>query len=286
MLALRFPNPFPQTPHPRLFTCHAIAGAYFEKERLEMTASTKEAGEIRPLKIEVELEPAAAKALDELSRLCSHAYNLLIPFARNWRELSERLYQDAREPRRLYEEAVSDLQNTLAAEAGEEAIISALHAVKTAHAELAPIERDRRIVNRIGDYAPHGEKVDAELPQPVRREIIARSMLGDFRAVLQSVAARSGKKVLVMEEPNTSRTCHDCGTLLPEPLRPEVQEWTCPGCGTAHRKHQNAACNILTAARHFDYGKLLSKLLPERIEVQSLHRLWFDGRKVRSRELL
>lgn len=71
---------------------------------------------------------------------------------------------------------------------------------------------------------------------------------GMLRAFLLYKGQQTGRKVLVINERNTSRACSNCGALSgPQGVNGlGVREWVCVDCGAVHDRDVNAAKNILT----------------------------------------
>jgi putative transposase len=111
----------------------------------------------------------------------------------------------------------------------------------------------------VGTYAPQGDEI-LNVPSPVRRRLFNYSLLARFRQVLLSKAGTSGKRVIALDEADTSRTCHDCGAQR-EVMPPTEQTWTCNGCGAVHDRHENAVRNLLWAtAEHA--AEIVPELMP------------------------
>ena len=68
----------------------------------------------------------------------------------------------------------------------------------------------------------------------------------EFLLALKNVADREGVLLIKVPAKNTSKRCSGCGTLN-KALRAEM-EWTCPSCGVAHDRDENAAKNIAREA--------------------------------------
>lgn len=93
----------------------------------------------------------------------------------------------------------------------------------------------------VGDYAPQGGGITTGM----RRAMNNQSLIGRFKAVMKWTAAKSGKRYCEYDEGGTTRTCHVCRRKVKEGLPPDVREWTCPKCQTAHLRDENAAQNGL-----------------------------------------
>lgn len=93
----------------------------------------------------------------------------------------------------------------------------------------------------IGDYAPHGNGCT----RAMRRSMNNESLIGQFKAILQWTAAKSGKHCIVYDEKGTTRTCHVCRYEVPGGLDPSIRQWVCPVCQTMHIRDENAAQNGL-----------------------------------------
>jgi putative transposase len=84
---------------------------------------------------------------------------------------------------------------------------------------------------------------------------MAKSVLdagwGTLKAQLQYKGQQTGRRVIIVNERNTTRACSSCGALTgPTGLDMlTVRAWTCSGCGDTHDRDVNAARNILHAAR-------------------------------------
>jgi IS605 OrfB family transposase len=72
---------------------------------------------------------------------------------------------------------------------------------------------------------------------------------GMLRAQLQYKGESAGRRVRIVSERNTSRTCSACGALTgPAGVNGlRVRQWMCGECGCAHDRDVNAAKNILAA---------------------------------------
>ena len=127
----------------------------------------------------------------------------------------------------------------------------------------------------VGDYVPHG----GGITKAMRRSMNNQSLNGRFKDVLAWVALRSGKQYHEWKEGGSTRTCHDCGWVVPEGIPVEVREWDCPNpaCSRHHLRDENAARNGLTRTL-----KALALPCSGRREV-SFRRVWrFNGLGIRS----
>lgn len=81
--------------------------------------------------------------------------------------------------------------------------------------------------------------------------------LTQFLRRLQTRCLRTGTQFIQIGrfEP-TTRTCSNCGYLIPHSLSLDVREWICPQCHTQHDRDVNAALNIKTL------GQRIQKTLP------------------------
>ena len=94
----------------------------------------------------------------------------------------------------------------------------------------------------IGDYTPHGGGLNTGM----RRAMHNQSLIGRFKKVLAWVAEREGKLFVELCEDGTTRTCHDCGYVVPDGISPHVRQWDCPHCGSPHLRDENSARNGLS----------------------------------------
>lgn len=90
---------------------------------------------------------------------------------------------------------------------------------------------------------------DLNLRGMVKNHSLARSLhdasIGSAIRLLEEKAARYGKTVVKIDRwfPS-SKTCSCCGYVA-EKMPLSVRDWTCPECGAAHDRDENAAVNIL-----------------------------------------
>ena len=67
-----------------------------------------------------------------------------------------------------------------------------------------------------------------------------------FKSILEYKAFVNGKTVVEVDRfYPSSKLCHNCGYKY-ESLSLAEREWTCPKCGTKHKRDENAAVNILS----------------------------------------
>lgn len=68
--------------------------------------------------------------------------------------------------------------------------------------------------------------------------------LGEFLEILQWVAKKKGKQVVLIDPwYPSSKTCNDCGHVL-DALELDTRRWRCPSCGSVNDRDDNAAKNI------------------------------------------
>jgi putative transposase len=92
---------------------------------------------------------------------------------------------------------------------------------------------------------------DLAVRNMVRNRSLAKAISdcgwGTFRAMAEYKAARTGRRLIVIDRwYPSSKTCSSCGHLLAE-LSLKTRTWQCPSCGTRHDRDINAAKNILAA---------------------------------------
>ena len=94
---------------------------------------------------------------------------------------------------------------------------------------------------------------DLAVANMIRNRSLARAISDaswvEFRRQLEYKTARAGRTLVVIDRwYPSSKTCSDCGHLLPK-LDLSIRAWTCPACRTRHDRDVNAAKNILAAGR-------------------------------------
>ena len=94
---------------------------------------------------------------------------------------------------------------------------------------------------------------DLAVKNMVRNRRVAKAISdcgwGTFRAMLEYKAARTGRRVIIVDRwYPSSKTCSACGYLLAT-LSLKTRMWQCLSCGTRHDRDHNAAQNILAAGR-------------------------------------
>ncbi len=122
----------------------------------------------------------------------------------------------------------------------------------------------------IGDYTPHGGGITKKM----RRAMNNQSVIGNFKKTVSWVAKRSGRFSREWNERGSTRTCHECGTVIKDGIAPDVREWACPKCHYFHIRDENAAKNGLK--------KVLNELgfSSDKSKVK-LRRFWkFDGQGI------
>jgi putative transposase len=89
----------------------------------------------------------------------------------------------------------------------------------------------------VGDYTPHGGGITTGM----RRAMNNQSLIGRFKKTMEWVAQRSGKQYMVYDERGTTRTCCECESVVEGGISPEIREWVCPDCNSAHIRDENSA---------------------------------------------
>ena len=102
-------------------------------------------------------------------------------------------------------------------------------------------------------YAETGEKrpKGQAAQQRTRERVLRDNALGVFRQSLEEKTKRATnpKKVVLVRERNTTRTCVHCGTIEgPTGITGlSIRKWKCPSCGFEQHRDRGAAWNILQA---------------------------------------
>ena len=127
-------------------------------------------------------------------------------------------------------------------------------AVARCHAKIANCRKDTlnklttRLVREFDVIAIEDLNVRGMVKHPTLAKHIACASFGMFRTMLEYKCAWYGKELRVADRffPSSKR-CSGCGfTVAKLPL--DVRNWTCPECGEAHCRDENAAKNILKFA--------------------------------------
>jgi len=89
----------------------------------------------------------------------------------------------------------------------------------------------------VGNYTPHGGGITTGM----RRAMNNQSLIGRFKKTMEWVAERSGKQYMEYDERGTTRTCCECGSVVEGGISPEIREWVCSACNSAHIRDENSA---------------------------------------------
>lgn len=105
----------------------------------------------------------------------------------------------------------------------------------------------RKLVDE-NDVIIIGDVSSSKLVKTRMAKSVLDSGWGMLKQMLRSKGSYAGRRVEVVNESYTSRSCSQCGCLSgPQGLRQlRVREWTCVDCGAVHDRDGNAARNILT----------------------------------------
>ncbi|MCI9467367.1 MAG: transposase [Ruminiclostridium sp.] len=126
---------------------------------------------------------------------------------------------------------------------------AAVQKFRLAHEHIANQRRDfihkesRRIANEWDAVCVRSHDL-VEMSKSLPHGNVLDSGFGMFRMCLQYKLEQQGKPFLVVDRYTpTTRTCSICG-LVRDAIQPKETNWTCPACGTTHRRDINAAKNI------------------------------------------
>lgn len=98
---------------------------------------------------------------------------------------------------------------------------------------------DRYDLVIIGDYTPD---LNTAVFDTMHRSMLNQEMIGMFRRILQQVADKRGKHLIVKSEMNTTKTCCFCGDMKTK--IPDIREFVCTECGKKFLRDLNSAYNI------------------------------------------
>ncbi|WP_019936087.1 RNA-guided endonuclease InsQ/TnpB family protein [Oceanimonas smirnovii] len=121
------------------------------------------------------------------------------------------------------------------------------------HAKIADCRQDnlhklsRRLINENQVICVESLNVKNMIRNPKLSKAIADAGWGEFVRQLAYKAEWAGRSLVAIDQwfPSSKR-CSGCGyTLSSLPL--SVRKWSCPECGAAHNRDQNAAINIKAA---------------------------------------
>lgn len=87
---------------------------------------------------------------------------------------------------------------------------------------------------------------DKTVPRKLTRAIQDASWY-TFQQMLSYKADWHGRTVKKVEAAFTTRECSSCGNTVQAPIKSRV--WTCPQCGTTHKRKSNAAKNVLEKSK-------------------------------------
>jgi len=105
-------------------------------------------------------------------------------------------------------------------------------------------KESRRIANAWDAVCVRGDDM-GEISRTALRGSRMETGFGAFRECLRYKLERQGKRLLTVERGfPSSRTCHECGCTLTQPVNYKRRTWTCPKCGAVLDREVNAARNI------------------------------------------
>lgn len=111
--------------------------------------------------------------------------------------------------------------------------------VKTALNIIAKWLFERYDTVVIGDYVP---PVTQGINSSMRRAMSEDYHIGQFREVLKFKAQKHDKKLIVIDEAQTTLKCFKCGRI--EKKDPTIRSYVCPRCGIEYDRDLNSAINI------------------------------------------
>ena len=165
-------------------------------------------------------------------------------------------------PRWLQEsrEKLANLQRRISRmQPGSKRYQAAVQKYRALHEHIANQRRDfihkesRRIANAWDAVCIRADAL-AELSQKLHCGSGPDSGYSMFRACLGYKLARQGKPLIVVDRYTpTTRACSACG-FVRDSVSHQEKSWTCPKCGTVHKREVNAAKNIKAEglAQYFD----------------------------------
>ena len=100
----------------------------------------------------------------------------------------------------------------------------------------------------VGDLSPkemvrNSEEIDRKIRQKVNRGTYNTGHLGRFVELLTYKARVLGKRVIVIDERDTTKKCFMCGNKKQMPLLQRI--YSCENCGTVIDRDRNSAINIM-----------------------------------------
>ena len=104
----------------------------------------------------------------------------------------------------------------------------------------------RRIANAWDAVCVRNDQL-RDLAQSPQNAPLPSLGFGMFRTCLAYKLERLGKPLILVDRyAPTSRICHSCGCLRPDPVDRRRRIWTCPDCGAVQDREINAEINIKT----------------------------------------
>ncbi len=91
----------------------------------------------------------------------------------------------------------------------------------------------------IGNYAPRKELATNN---KMRYKMINETVIGEFRDTLEYVAMKKGKRLIRVDEKNTTALCFNCKAYYRK--NPDIRTYTCPSCHKTYNRDINSAINI------------------------------------------
>ena len=98
----------------------------------------------------------------------------------------------------------------------------------------------------IGDYTPTNGTARFD---NMKRSMLNQEKIGEFRRILEWVAAKLQKHYIMVNERNTTKECCVCGHMKKKD--PDVRNFTCEKCETILKRDTNSAVNIGKKADYF-----------------------------------
>src|SRR4051812_25454590 len=111
--------------------------------------------------------------------------------------------------------------------------------IKTSLYSIAHALYRRYDLVMIGDYTPTNGTAPFD---HMKRSMLNQEKIGEFRRILEWVAAKRQKYYLMANERNTTKECCVCGHM--EKKEPDVRSFICIECGTEMLRDANSSVNI------------------------------------------